>query len=149
MSTPTKISPLRHLVNTLSDAVARIDEKYESANLEFPALDKPFDEKHSACRLLSDPDVVPLSSVIVAAADQLIASSRHPMQAILDMAHSVSPRYPLSSHIRSCGLLIFLTSTLLLRALDWHVKQTSRRSCARLGRRLVLVSPSFLLDLCF
>lgn len=90
MSTSVKTSPLRHLVNILSEAVARIDEKYASANLEFPTLDKPFDEKESACQMLSDPDVVPLSSVIVAAADQLIVSARHPSQAILDMAQFVS-----------------------------------------------------------
>ena len=84
-----KISPLRHLVNILSDAVARIDEKYASAGLEFPAFDKPFDDKEPACLLLSDPDVVPFSSVIVAAADQLVASARHPMQAVLDVSHSV------------------------------------------------------------
>ena len=75
--TSTKTSPLRHLINILSDAVARIDEKFASANLEFPTLNIPFDEKDPACRLLSDPDVVPLSSVIVAAADQLIVSARH------------------------------------------------------------------------
>ena len=90
MSTTAKVSPLRHLVNILSDAVTRIDEKYASANLEFPALDKPFDEQNAACLLLSDPDVVPLSSVIVAAADQLIVSARHPLQAVLDVAQSVS-----------------------------------------------------------
>lgn len=89
-TTSAKVSPLRHLVNILSDAVTRIDEKYASANLEFPTLDKPFDEKNPACLLLSDPDVVPLSSVIVAAADQLIASARHPWQAVLDVAQSVS-----------------------------------------------------------
>ena len=89
-TTSAKISPLRHLVNILSDAVTRIDEKYASANLEFPALNEPFDEKDPACLLLSDPDVVPFSSVIVAAADQLVASARHPMQAVLDLAHSVS-----------------------------------------------------------
>ena len=88
-STSNKASPLRSLVDILSDAVARIEEKYAYANLEFPALDKPFDGKDPACRVLSDPDVVPLSSVIVAAADQLIASARHPMQAVLDMAQSV------------------------------------------------------------
>ena len=89
MST-TKISPLRRLVNILSDAVTRIDEKYASANLEFPSLGKSFDEKDPTCLLLSDPDVVPHSSVIVAAADQLIASARHPAQAILDIAQAVS-----------------------------------------------------------
>lgn len=89
-TTSTKISPLRHLVNILSDAVTQIDEKYASANLEFPTLDKPFNEKDPACLLLSDPDVVPLSSVVVAAADQLIASARHPMQTVLDIAQSVS-----------------------------------------------------------
>jgi hypothetical protein len=77
----TKASPLRHLVDILSDAVARIDEKYASANLEFPTLDKPFNEKDPACLLLSDPDVTPLSALIVAAADQLIASARPPSQA--------------------------------------------------------------------
>jgi hypothetical protein len=86
----TKISPLRRLVNILSDAVTKIDEKYASANIEFPSIDKPFDESDPACLLLSDPDVVPHSSVAVAAADQLIASARHPAQAILDMAQSVS-----------------------------------------------------------
>ena len=93
MATQTKTSPLRRLANILSDAVTRIDEKYALADLEFPVLDKPFDEKDPAWRLLSDPDVVPLSSVIVAAADQLIASVRHPMQAVLDMAQSVSTQF--------------------------------------------------------
>lgn len=99
MTTSTKISPLRHLVNILSDAVARIDEKYASANLEFPTLDKPLNEKDAACVLLSDPDVVPLSSVIVAAANQLIVSARHPLQAVVDMAQSVS-----NSHFPSARL---------------------------------------------
>ena len=90
MSTQTKISPLRHLVNILSDAVTQIDEKYASANLEFPSLSKPFNQKDPAWLLLSDPDIAPLSSVIVAAADQLIVSARHPLQAVLDMAQSVS-----------------------------------------------------------
>ena len=90
MSTPTKVSPLRHLVNILSDAVTQIDEKYASANLEFPTLDKPFDEKDPACLLLSDPDMVPLSSVVVAAADQLIASARHPMHVLIDFSQFVS-----------------------------------------------------------
>lgn len=91
-----KISPLRQLVNVLSDVVTRIDEKYASADLEFPALNKPFNEKDPACMLLSDPDVVPLSSVLVAAADQLVASARHPMQTVLDVAQSVSA-FPFSS----------------------------------------------------
>ena len=89
MPTSTKISPLRRLVNILSNAVAQIDEKYASANLEFPALCKSFDEEDLACRMLSDPEVVPLSSVIVAAADQLIVSARHPIHAVLDMAQMV------------------------------------------------------------
>ena len=90
MSAQTKISPLRHLINILSDAVTQVDEKYASANLQFPSLNKPFDQKDPACMLLSDPDIVPLSAVIVAAADQLIVSARHPIQAVLDMARSVS-----------------------------------------------------------
>ena len=90
MSTPTNASPLRRLVNILSDAVTRIDEKYASANLEFPPLDKPFNQKDPAWLLLSDPDIAPLSAVIVAAADQLIVSARHPIQAVLDIAQSVS-----------------------------------------------------------
>jgi hypothetical protein len=85
----TKVSPLRHLVNVLSVAVARIDEKYASDDLEFPELNKPFDESDPACLLLSDPDVAHFASVIVAAADQLIASARHPLQALLDIAQSV------------------------------------------------------------
>ena len=101
-----KISPLQRLVNILSNAVTQIDEKYASANLEFPSLDKPFNKEDPACLLLSDPDVVLLSSVVIAAADHLIASARHPMQAVLDMAQSVSTRYFTSLRvvdIGSCG----------------------------------------------
>ena len=103
MSTSTKISPFRHLVNILSDAVTRIDEKYASANLEFPTLDKPFQEEDPGCKLLSDPDIVPLASVIVAAADQLIVSVRPPAQAILDMAQSVRTLVCSSLHMVDLG----------------------------------------------
>ena len=89
MSTPTSISPLRNLVNILSDAVTKVDQKYASANLEFPALDRPFREGDPAWSLLSSSDVIPLTSVIVAAADQLIASARPPAKAILDMSQAV------------------------------------------------------------
>lgn len=90
MSASRKVSPLRHLVNILSDTVAQIEEKYASANLEFPTFDEPIDEKDPAWILLSDSKVAPLSSVIVAAASQLIVSARHPMQALNDIAQSVS-----------------------------------------------------------
>ena len=89
MSTPTSISPLRNLVNILSDAITKVDQKYASANLEFPALDRPFRKEDPAWSLLSSPDVIPLTSVIVAVADQLIASARPPAQTILDMSHTV------------------------------------------------------------
>ena len=92
MSTSTKISPLRHLVNILSDAVTRIDEKYASADLEFPTLDKPFHGEDPAWQLLSDRDIGPLASIIVAAADQLIVSTRPPALAVLDMAQLVRTR---------------------------------------------------------
>jgi len=78
MSTSMNILPLRHLVNVLSDAVTRIDKIYASANLEFPTFERSFYEKDPAILLLSDPDVVPLASVVVAAADQLIVSARLP-----------------------------------------------------------------------
>ena len=83
------ISPLRNLVNILSDAVAKVDQEYASANLEFPALDGPYREEDPAWSLLSSPDVIPLTSVIVAAADQLIASARPPAQTILDLSQAV------------------------------------------------------------
>lgn len=102
------MSPLRRLVNILSDAVAQIDEKYASANLEFPALDGPSNEKDPARLLLSDPDVVPLSSLIVAAANRLIVSARHPMQGVVDMAQSVSNTSVLSIHTLGVGRLMTL-----------------------------------------
>ena len=147
MPTSAKTSPLRRLVNILSDAVTQIDEKYASAGLEFPTLDKPFNEKDPACILLSDPDVVPLSSVIVAAADQLIVSARHPMQAILDIAQFVSTLSP-PPHIRICktGLCLWLISTPFLRAWRWPVRPASRRFYARRDRRLVFISPRFVTD---
>ena len=89
MSAPANMSPLRNLVNILSDAVTQIDQRYASANLKFPALDRPFREEDSARSLLSSPDVIPLASVIVAAADQLIASVRPPARIVLDMSQVI------------------------------------------------------------
>ena len=100
MSTSAKISPLRHLVNILSDVVTRIDEKYASADLEFPTLDKPFHEEDPAWQLLSDRDIVPLASIIVATADQLIVSAGPPAKTVLDMAQLV--------RTRACSLLPFI-----------------------------------------
>lgn len=89
MSAPTNVSPLRNLVNILSDAVTKIDQKYASANLEFPTLGRPFSKEDPAWSLLSSTDVTPLALVIVAAADQLIASARPPVQTIIDLSQAV------------------------------------------------------------
>ena len=89
MSAPTNISPLRNLVNILSEAVEKVDQEYASANLQFPALDRLYRKDDPAWSLLSNPDVIPFTSVIVAVADQLIASARSPVQTILDMSHAV------------------------------------------------------------
>lgn len=88
MSVSPKVSPLRNLVNILSDTVARVEEKFTSAGLEFPTLDKPFDGKDPAYQLLSSTDIVPLSSIIVAASEQMIASVRHPSQTVIGIAQS-------------------------------------------------------------
>lgn len=129
-TTSAKVSPLRHLVNILSDAVTQIDEKYASANLEFPTFDKPFDEKNAACLLLSDPDIAPLSSVIVAAADQLIASARHPLLTVLDIVQS-------HSLVACLGLVCETSITEILREGGpggLHVKDIAAKSKLHPGK---------------
>lgn len=84
-TTATETSPLRYLINILSDAFGmRVGEGCASANLEFPTINRPFREKYPTCQ--SDPDVDPLASVVVVATDESIISARPPVQAILDVA---------------------------------------------------------------
>lgn len=83
-------SPLRTLVDLISDAVTKIDEIYSSSGLRFPALDDNFDFKQSVDALLLGPDVSKNVSVVVAAAEQLCVSLKHPGTTVLELATAVS-----------------------------------------------------------
>lgn len=79
-------SPLRVLSDIISDAVTKVDEQYAAANLEFPSLEETFDPKDPANTLLSNLNVTQNISLVVAAAEQLVASIRHPNWTTWDAA---------------------------------------------------------------
>jgi len=80
-----KKSPLRVLADIISEAVNHIDNEYSAAQLEFPSLKDVFDPKDPANVLLSDAQVIKNTSLVVAAAEQLVASIRAPVMVAGDL----------------------------------------------------------------
>ncbi|KAF7329656.1 hypothetical protein MKEN_00228600 [Mycena kentingensis (nom. inval.)] len=78
MTSPT---PLRALLNLMSDAVDTIESTFAAASLTFPALDSPkYDHADPAEVLCGEPAVAKAISEIIAAAAQITAAVRHPLQ---------------------------------------------------------------------
>jgi hypothetical protein len=74
-----KKSSLRVLADIISDAVDRIDNEYAAAHLDFPSLNELFDPKDPANVFLADAQVIKNTSLVVAAAEQLVATIRPPV----------------------------------------------------------------------
>jgi hypothetical protein len=88
MSTKTK-STLRLLLDTIVDAVMRVDDQYEKEGLDFPSLNDPFDPADPASTLLFKPEVAADIALVVAATEQLSVTMRPPSSVIMDAAFSV------------------------------------------------------------
>ncbi|KAF7303731.1 4-O-methyltransferase 1 [Mycena indigotica] len=71
-------SPLTALVRIIASCVQSIEQAYAKQGIPYPTLDAPF--QPSALDL--DPALLQTASLIVAAADQLIATVRSPMQTL-------------------------------------------------------------------
>jgi hypothetical protein len=83
-------SPLRAIVDILSNAVDRIDSQYSAANLRFPTLDDPFNPNGPADVLLGRPSVVEQAKLIVACAEQLCAMVTNPSSGLMEVGMAVS-----------------------------------------------------------
>ncbi|KAK7042747.1 S-adenosyl-L-methionine-dependent methyltransferase [Favolaschia claudopus] len=76
-------SELRQLVNLLSSAVDTVDGIYEKENATFPALDKPWNPKAPNEILGQSAEVAAAKMILVAAAEQLMATVREPYVALI------------------------------------------------------------------
>jgi hypothetical protein len=83
-------SPLRVLVDILSDAVAHIESEYAAANLSFPTLDDVFDSNSPADILYGKKSILEQSKVVVAAAEQLSVMVTEPSNVLLMTSMMVS-----------------------------------------------------------
>lgn len=112
-------SPLRTLVDILSDAVNHIESQYAAAGLKMPSLDAAFDSANLACTFLSHPDVIEQASVVVAAAEQLAVSVRPPRMVILENVLAVSFLVCCSvrRELTVCSITGHLVSTRLKQAM--------------------------------
>ncbi|KAK7065068.1 O-methyltransferase [Favolaschia claudopus] len=78
-------SPLRLLVELISNNVEALETRLFSEGLQFPLLADPYDPKNPVERLLSEnPAMLEATSVIVAAASQLVAMVRSPVQTMME-----------------------------------------------------------------
>ena len=68
------------------------DEELNKTPLDFPSLDEPYDPLSPAEALLSHPDVVCATKLIVSATGQLAATVQRPFLTICDATMGVSDR---------------------------------------------------------
>ncbi|KAI0057865.1 S-adenosyl-L-methionine-dependent methyltransferase [Artomyces pyxidatus] len=78
-------SPLTALANLISSSVQTLESAYSKEGLAFPSLDEPF----RPGPLDNDAAIMAATHVIIAAAHQLIATVRSPMDTIFDYAPSM------------------------------------------------------------
>ncbi|EMD33481.1 hypothetical protein CERSUDRAFT_87325 [Gelatoporia subvermispora B] len=78
MSSP--VAALRALQEIISSSIDRIEESCKSRGLDFPSLDEPFTPENDAAR--ADPAVQEASTLLAAAAHQLIATVQQPQKTI-------------------------------------------------------------------
>ncbi|KAF8990766.1 O-methyltransferase [Cyathus striatus] len=77
-------SPLRLLGRLITSSIEQIEAQLEREGVTYPSLQGPFDPTSKAESALLHPDVLSASSLIIAAASQLIATVRHPAQTVID-----------------------------------------------------------------
>lgn len=81
-------SNLRVLANLISSSVDEIDSLLKGKHLTFPSLNDPITPEPEEAR--SDPAVLQAINVLIAAADQVIATARLPQFSLMDSACGVS-----------------------------------------------------------
>ncbi|KAJ7473961.1 O-methyltransferase [Mycena latifolia] len=87
-------SHLRLLADLILESIHTIELRLEAECVEFPALTDPFDPTTKAESVLLEADMLTATSQIVAAASQLIAMVRSPVQTVME--------YSLLFHLPSC-----------------------------------------------
>jgi hypothetical protein len=83
----TALEELRALSKIIQDSISDIDAAVAASNLEFPSPYTPFTAESEAARTL--PEVERASSLLIAAATQLVQTVRSPTYGILTLAMQV------------------------------------------------------------
>lgn len=76
--------PLTALANIISTGVGALTKAYSQNGLQFPSLDDPF--KPAPLSIDSDPSLVEHKALIAAAAAQILAMVRPPVETILELS---------------------------------------------------------------
>jgi hypothetical protein len=77
-------SPLRLLGDLILQSIETIEARLEADSVAFPALDDPFVPQSKAESVLLETEIMTATNHIVAAASQLIAMVRPPVQTIME-----------------------------------------------------------------
>ena len=80
---------LRRLSAIISDAVDKIEEQSANAGHPYPSLNEPFDPTNPSEALTVDPVVLQNTMLLIAAANQIIATVRLPAMSVYDMSLAV------------------------------------------------------------
>jgi hypothetical protein len=89
---PKSKSHLRLLGELILESIHTIECRLDAECVEFPALAQPFNPNSRAEAVLLEDGMLAATSQIVAAASQLIAMVRSPVQTIMENSMLVNPR---------------------------------------------------------
>ncbi|KAF9016933.1 O-methyltransferase [Hymenopellis radicata] len=95
-------SALRLLADIISESVDQIEAHLDEAGVEFPSTDAPFDPSSPAERTLLDDKLYLPKKLVVAAAAQLLATVRHPVETVIDYGQHVHIPAALRAMSESC-----------------------------------------------
>lgn len=83
------VEHLKLLHTLIGQGIMDLEAAFDSRGFQYPSMQDPYQRSKSQ-ELAEDDSLLNATNMIVAAADQLIASVRHPFATICDAAMSVS-----------------------------------------------------------
>ncbi|KAJ7852947.1 O-methyltransferase-domain-containing protein [Mycena olivaceomarginata] len=95
------MSDLRVLGELIIESIKTIESRFNHEDIDFPALANPFNGERKAESILLEPEISTARSYIVAAASQLIAMVRSPVQTMVENGSGGFNKFHLPSCIRA------------------------------------------------
>ncbi|KAF8917304.1 O-methyltransferase [Mucidula mucida] len=136
-------TPLRLLADIITESVDRIEAHLDEVGVEFPNMDAPYDPSSPAEKALLDEKVLLSQKLVIAAAAQLLATVRQPVQTVVDYGQHIHIPSAIRAMSESCIVEIVRDAG----PKGIHVNDIARKAdtdAAKTGRLLRMLANQFI-----